>query len=91
MKCQVALFLHSISPYALKIYNGMDVKLEEACELKAIIKKFDAFSIGEPNETYERYIFNNCSQRNGESIELFVTNLRSLARTYGFVIAYMIR
>ena len=62
----------------------MSVMATEAGDLKAIMKKFDDFSIGELNETYERYIFNNRSQRDGESIESFATSLRSLARTCGF-------
>ena len=80
MQYQVALFLHSIGPDALKIYNGMSVMATEAGDLKAIMKKFDDFSIGELNETYERYVFNNRSQRD----ESFATSLRSLARTCGF-------
>ena len=84
MQYQVALFLHSIGPDALKIYNGMGVAAAEAGDLKAIMKKFDDFSIGELNETYERYVFNNRSQREGESIEAFATSLRNLARTCGF-------
>ena len=84
MQYQVVLFLHSIGPDALKIYNGMGVMATEAGDLKAIMKKFDDFSIGELNETYERYVFNNRSQRDGESIESFGTSLRSLARTCGF-------
>ena len=84
LQYQVALFLHSIGPDALKIYNCMGVVAAEAGDLKAIMKKFDDFSIGELNETYERYVFNNCSQRDGESIESFATSLRSLAGTCGF-------
>ena len=80
MQYQVALFLHSIGPDVLKIYNGMSVMAAEAGNLKAIMKKFDDFSIGELNKTYERYVFNNCSQRDGEVIESFPTSLRSLAR-----------
>ena len=61
MQYQVALFLHSIGPDVLKIYNGMGVMSAEAGDLKAIMKKFDDFSIGKLNETYERYVFNNHS------------------------------
>ena len=67
----------------MKIYNGMGLSTAEARDLKAIMDKFDTFSIGELNETYERYIFNNWSQK-GESIESSVTSLRSLARTCSF-------
>ena len=51
MQYQVALFLHSIGPDALKIYNGMGVMAAEAWDQKAIMKKFDDFSIGKLTET----------------------------------------
>ena len=46
MQCQVALFLHSISPNVLKIYNSMGVMSTEAANLKAMMK-FTDFSIGD--------------------------------------------
>ena len=56
---QVALFLHCIGPKALKIYNGMQfANDEERGSLATILEKFDEFTIGEVNETYESYIFN---------------------------------
>ena len=62
----------------------MCVMSTEAGDLKAIMKNFEDFPIGELNETYERYVFNNRSQRDGESIESFATSLKSMARTCGF-------
>ena len=50
----------------------------EAGDLKAIMKKFDDFSLGELNETYERYVFNNRSQKDRESmIESFAIVCKS--------------
>ena len=40
--------------------------------------------IGDLNEIYERYVFNNHSQRDGESMESFATSLRSVAITCGY-------
>ena len=59
---QVALFLHRIGPEALKIYNGLSFGSDnERKWLDKIFEKFYEFTIGEVNETYERYIFNNRS------------------------------
>ena len=40
--------------------------------------------IGERNETYERYIFNSRAQKDGESVDKYVAELRKLAQTSSF-------
>ena len=56
---RVALLLHCLGPGAMKIYNGKQFTSEtDHHTLSKIIEKFDEFTIGEVNETYERYIFN---------------------------------
>ena len=49
-----------------------------------IIEKFDQFTIGELNETFERYTFNSRNQEENKSIEVYVTALRALAKTCNF-------
>ena len=52
---RVALFLHCLGSDAMKIYNGMQFANEtDRRTLSKIIEKFDEFTIGEVNETYER-------------------------------------
>ena len=84
---RVALCLHSLGPKALKIFNAMqfdDAKGEDKAKLDHIIKKYDEYFIGETNETYERYSFNSRDQESGETIESYVTVLRTLAQTCNF-------
>ena len=51
---RVALFLHCLGPDAMKIYNGMQFASEtDRYTLSKIVEKFDEFTIGEVNETYE--------------------------------------
>ena len=67
---RVALFLHCIGPEALTIYNDLQfANDEERGSLATIIEKFDEFTIGEVNETYERYIFNGRNQGPDEPID----------------------
>ena len=83
-KYRVALFLHCIGTEALKIYNGMSFTEDEPGKLDVIMDKFDEFTIGEVNETYERYVFNSRNQEEDESIDAYVAILRTLARTCNF-------
>jgi hypothetical protein len=76
---QRAMFLQTIGPEALEIYNGFD--LAEDATVIQIIEKFDSFAIGSLNETYERYVFNKRDQKPGESFDMYLTALRSLAKT----------
>ena len=80
----MALFLYSVGPDAVKIYNSFDLSDENRRKLSEIIKEFDKFAIGETNETYERYVFNSRDQKEGESIDDYVGELRTLAQTCNF-------
>lgn len=82
---QTALFLHCVGTEALKIYNGFVYSEEEdKTDLPTVIKKFDQHIIGDTNETFERYIFNERNQDATESIDSYVTALRTLAKTCNF-------
>ena len=82
---QLALFLHCIGPEALKIFNGMPFdNPQEREKLESIIKKFDEFTIGETNETYERYLSNSWNQSPEETFDAYVVALRTLSQTCNF-------
>lgn len=81
---QIALFLHAIGAEGLKIFNGMEFVNGEVKDLPTILRKFDTFTIGEVNETYERYVFNIRIQDPTETIDSYVTILRTLAKSCNF-------
>lgn len=82
---QVAVFLHSLGVDGMRIHSTMNfVEGEDKNDLKVIIKKFDAYFIGETNEIYERCLLNSRLQAEGESVEQYVTALWSLASNCGF-------
>lgn len=82
---KVALFLHCIGVDALKIFNGFQFDTpDDRNNLSKIIEKFDQYTIGELNETFERYNFNSRNQEENESIDAYVTALRTLAKTCNF-------
>lgn len=82
---RVTLFLHCLGPDAMKIYNGMQfANKTESNTLSKIIEKFDEFTIREVKGSYKCYIFNGRNQGQDESIDAYITALRSLAKTCGF-------
>ena len=82
---QVALFLHTLGDEALKIYNGLQFsKPESERTIKDIIDAFDKFAVGESNETYERFVFNQHSQQEGEPFEVYLSSLRQLIKSCNY-------
>ena len=82
---QVALFLHTLADDSLKVYNGFHFSTpEDSRTVDQIIEKFDQFAVGEINETYERYLFNNRKQIDGERFDKFLSDLRSLIKTCSY-------
>ena len=79
-----ALFLYSIGANVVKIYKSFDSSEANQRKLSEIHKEFDNFAIGETNEIYESYVFNCCNQKEDESIEAYVGELRALARSCNF-------
>lgn len=70
----------------MKTYNSFDVSEENHWKLAKIIKEFDNYAVGETNETYERYIFNSWEQKEGEPIDWYMVELRTLAQSCNFCI-----
>ena len=58
-----------------------------------MLDKFEELCVGKTNETFERYKFNIRNQETGESIDMYVTELRKLAKTcnYGALEESLIR
>ncbi|GFR97874.1 hypothetical protein ElyMa_002756100 [Elysia marginata] len=83
-KYQKAMFLHCIGPDALKVYNTFNLAEDGTTKLQDIIAKFENFIIGETNETYERYKFNQRNQLSEETTDQFITALKTLSSTCNF-------
>ena len=69
---------------ALKIYYGSAFDNGHTRDIATILKKFDEQIIGELNETYERYKFNSSKQATGERFDMYLTDLRHLAKNCNF-------
>ena len=62
----------------LKIYNGFQFENEPDSKiLQKVLEKFDEYTLGQTNETYEQYVFNSRIQEEQESVDAYVTVLRN--------------
>ena len=79
------MFKHSVGDEGLKViktfgYNGD----EDSNDWKVVMAKLEANCIGEVNETFEQYAFNKLDKLQGESIDSYVAELKTLAKTCNF-------
>ena len=82
---RTATLLTCIGPDVLEIYDGLPFGNEaERTNVDKVIELLDAYFIGETNEIYEAYLFNQRVQEVGESFDAFLKALRSLAKTCNF-------
>ena len=80
---QTAMFTHCLSDEALKVYNSFHFE-DENPTVTQIMEKFDEFAVGEVNVTYERFMFNQRKQEEGETFEQFYSAARNLSKTCDF-------
>ncbi|GFR79815.1 retrovirus-related Pol polyprotein from [Elysia marginata] len=78
------MFLLCIGTDALKVYNTFNLAEDDTTKLQDIITKFENFIIGETNETYKRYKFNQRNQLSVETTDQFITALKTLSSTWNF-------
>ncbi len=82
-KC--AVFQSCIGEEAAELIDGFIFKEDEDEDnIDDVINKFNEFFVGETNEVYEAYIFNRREQDSSESTEMYVAELRKLAKTCNY-------
>ena len=82
---RTATLLTCIGSDALDVYDAFVFETpEQGKDIDIVLEKFEQYCIGETNETYERYRFNKCDQKEHETIDAYVTSLRTLAKTCNF-------
>lgn len=82
---RVATFLTVIGEEAVDVYNAFIWDEEEDnLKIEKVLEKFESFCNPRKNTIYERYMFFSRNQENGESIDHYVTVLKTLADTCEF-------
>ena len=81
---QVATLLTCLGPEALNLLDGLCPDEDDQKKVSIVLTKFEEFCVGTKNETFERYKFNSRNQENGEPIEIYVAELRKLAKSCNY-------
>ena len=84
---RISTLLVCIGAEALEIYYGLpwevtvdaegQVTKDEARDIDVVLEKLEKYCTGETNEIYERYCFNKRAQQENETIDAYVTALRT--------------
>ncbi len=84
-KVQCAILLHHIGDEALKIYNTFTFgEGEDSDKLSVLKKKFEDYVNPQKNTVFVRYKFWECKQQEGETIDQFITELKTRAKSCEF-------
>ncbi|GFY09034.1 retrovirus-related Pol polyprotein from transposon 297 [Trichonephila clavipes] len=81
-KIKIAILLNLLSSEGLEIYNTF--KLESKANFSEILQKFQEHCSPRQNVVYERYKFFSCVQLEGQTIDTYVTQLKTLTSTCEF-------
>ncbi|KAJ8029616.1 hypothetical protein HOLleu_29056 [Holothuria leucospilota] len=83
-KIQCATLLHIVGEEALDVYNTFELDEAARNDVDTLLKRFADPFTPKKNVTYERHVFNTRVQHQGESVDQFVTDLKTKAKTCEF-------
>lgn len=83
-KQKACIFLHVVGEEAVQVYNTFVFDDGDEYKLKKILEKFEAYCTPKRNTTYERHKFFTRVQRSDETIDQYVTELRTMAKNCEF-------
>jgi len=84
-KQQTSTFLHVAGDDALKLYNTFTfATADDRWKLAPVMQEFENYCIPKKNITYQRYLFFSRHQYASETIDQYVTDLRSRSQTCEF-------
>ncbi len=82
---KIALLRTVTGPQETEVFNTfVYAEGEDEAKSDTVVGKFDEHCSPEKNETFERHLFRSCTQQPGESMHVFVTDLKLKARMCNF-------
>ncbi|XP_029055276.2 uncharacterized protein K02A2.6-like, partial [Osmia bicornis bicornis] len=81
---KVAILLNLIGEEAVELFNTFTLTEQQKKVTQNVIDAFEAYCMPKKNVVYERYLFNNRNQKEGEKFEQFVTDIKIAAQKCEF-------
>lgn len=81
---RIALFLNVLGEDGNDAYDTFNLSVDERAVYATVIKSFNDFCKPKTNEVYERFVFYQRSQKNGEPFDTFLLDIRQLVKTCEF-------
>lgn len=81
---QIAILLNAIGDDGLTIYNTFDLDEGNKKKIDKVLDAFNQYCAPRKNLVYEQSVFFTCSQEENETIDHFLTRLKSLASSCEF-------
>lgn len=81
---KTSLLLHAIGEAGQEVYETLPLTFADKEKYAVVVTKFEEYYVPKKNITRERYRFFTRSQEPGETIDHYVTALRTLAQTCDF-------
>lgn len=69
---------------AVEVFNTFEIPQDEENKLEPLIKQFELYCNPRKNVTFERHVFFTRNQGVDEGIDIYITELRKLAKTCEF-------
>lgn len=82
---KVAIFLNSIGDEALELYNTLPCAEGEQRTFAVVKEKLEAYCLPRENVIFEQFKFNNITQKERQTLDSFVTELRKAIKTTHYV------
>ena len=78
---QVGTLLSAIGRECLQIYKNLPMSAEERADTQQILERLINYFEPKQNIIYQRYMFNSCTQEQGEKFNAYLIKLRHLIKT----------
>lgn len=81
---KIAIFLNIIGGDAIEVFDTFNLSAQQRLDYNTVINSFEIFCKPKTNEVYERFVFYQRDQKEGEPFDTFLMDIRRLVRTCEF-------
>lgn len=81
---KIKSFLNAIGEDAVEMFDTFELNMLQRATYTEVIKSFEEFCKPRKNTVYERFVFYQRSQKDGENFDSFLIDIKRLVRSCGF-------